>query len=41
MHSISVIIATLNSEPIIEQCLQSIRSQNYDQDKIEFNNFSL
>ena len=35
MKSISIIIATLNSGPILEKCLQSIRQQDYDQEKIE------
>ena len=35
MKTISVIIATLNSGRILEGCLSSIRSQNYDQNKIE------
>lgn len=35
MKSISVIMATLNSMPMIKKCLQSIRSQNYNQKKIE------
>jgi len=35
MKSISVIMATLNSGPILKECLESVRSQNYDQTKIE------
>lgn len=35
MKSVSVIMATLNSGPILEKCLQSIRSQKYDQNEIE------
>lgn len=35
MKSVSVIMATLNSGPILEKSLRSIRQQNYDQNKIE------
>jgi len=35
MKSLSVILATLNSGRTLEKCLQSIRSQIYDQSKIE------
>ncbi len=35
MKTISVILATLNSGKILERCLASIRSQDYDQEKIE------
>ncbi len=35
MRTVSVIMATLNSGNILDSCLSSIRSQNYDQDKIE------
>jgi len=35
MKSVSVIMATLNSQPTLGRCLKSIREQNYDQDKIE------
>jgi len=35
MKSISVIMATLNSGPILEKALKSIRNQKYDQGKIE------
>ena len=35
MKSISVIMATLNSGPILAKCLKSIRQQNYNQNKIE------
>lgn len=35
MQAISVIMATFNSGEILEKCLQSIRSQEYDQSKIE------
>lgn len=35
MQTISVVMATFNSMPIIEKCLQSIRWQDYPQDKIE------
>lgn len=35
MKTVSVIMATFNSGPVLEQCLASIRNQNYDQKKIE------
>jgi glycosyltransferase involved in cell wall biosynthesis len=35
MKSVSVILATLNSGAILKKSLQSVRSQNYDQSKIE------
>lgn len=35
MKTISVIIATFNSIPVVEKCLRSIRTQEYEQDKIE------
>jgi len=35
MKSVSVIMATLNSETTLERCLKSIREQNYDQKKNE------
>jgi len=35
MKSVSVILATLNSGPILKKSLKSIRSQDYDQKKIE------
>jgi len=35
MKTVSVIIATLNSEKTLGKCLKSIRSQNYPQSKIE------
>ncbi len=35
MKSVSVILATLNSGDILDKCLSSVRSQEYNQDKIE------
>lgn len=35
MKTVSVILATLNSGLILEQCLESVRTQDYDQGKIE------
>ncbi|MFH1706076.1 MAG: glycosyltransferase family 2 protein, partial [Patescibacteria group bacterium] len=35
MKSVSVIMATLNSEKTLGRCLKSVRGQNYDQSKIE------
>lgn len=35
MKSISVIMATLNSEATLDRCLKSVRQQDYDQKKIE------
>lgn len=35
METISVIMATFNSAKTVEKCLASIRTQDYDQDKIE------
>jgi len=35
LPTISVVIATFNSERTIEKCLRSLRKQNYPQDKIE------
>lgn len=35
MKTISVIMAAFNSGPILEKCLESIRQQNYEQDKTE------
>ncbi len=35
LPSISIVIACYNSERTIEQCLNSIRSQRYPQNKIE------
>ncbi len=35
MKSISVIMATLNSEKTLKKCLKSVREQEYNQDKIE------